>query len=81
MWLGTMSRKRARRVVIAAAQFDAQFLGDGDLNVIHVAPVPDGLEDAVRESKRQNILHGFFAQVMIDAEDLLLSDGVQTARD
>ncbi len=72
-----MSRRAPAVIVIAAAQFNAQFLGDGDLHVIHVAAVPDGLEDAVGKSKRENVLDGFFSEVMIDAEDLLLVDGVQ----
>ncbi len=70
----------AGRLVIAAAQFDSQLFGDGDLHVIDVAPIPDRLEDAVGEAKRENILHRFLAEIMVDAIDLLfidnLADGV-----
>ncbi len=70
MWLGTMSRSAPASVVVAAALFDADGFGDGDLDVVDVAAVPDGLEDSVGEAKRQDVLDGFFAEVVIDAVDL-----------
>ena len=58
-------------VEISAAQFDANGLGIRDLNVIDVAPVPDGLEDGIVEAKNHDVLHRLFTQVMIDAIDLV----------
>ena len=50
----------------------------GDLHVIHVAAVPQGLEDAVAEAEGQDVLHGFLTQVMIDAVDVgFVEDFVQ----
>ena len=63
---------RARLLVVAGARADAERLGDGDLHVVDELAVPDGLEDAVRESQRQHVLHGLFAQVVVDAKDLVL---------
>ena len=51
---------------------DAELLGHGDLDVVDVAAVPDGLEDGVAEAQRQDVLHRLFAQVVVDAEDLVL---------
>ena len=62
--------QRAGFLVIRAAAFHADRFGGRDLHVIHVAPVPQRLEDAVAEAERQDVLHGFLAQVMIDAVDL-----------
>src|SRR5690348_15088580 len=58
--------------VIAAALLDADAFRDRNLNVIHVAAVPDRLEDAVGEAKDQDVANRLFAQVMVNAIDLLL---------
>src|ERR1019366_881549 len=42
-----------------------------------VAAIPDGLENSVRETERQNVLDRFFAQVVIDAVDLALRSDFQ----
>ena len=61
----------ARFIVVAAAILHAHSFSDGDLHVIDVAAVPDGLEDSVGETENQDVLYCFFAQVMVDAVDLL----------
>ena len=58
------------RVVVAATLLDADGFRHGNLNVIDVAPVPDGFEDAVGEAERHDVLDGLFAQVVVDAVDL-----------
>src|SRR6266508_683082 len=58
--------------VVAAAPLDAELPGDGDLDVIDVAPIPDGLEDPVREPEHHQVLDRLFPEVVIDPEDLLL---------
>ena len=63
--------QRAGLIVIAAALLDADRFRHGNLHVIDVAAVPDRLEDAVGEAEHHDVLDGFFAQVMIDAVDLL----------
>ena len=61
----------SRIFVIATAVFYPDAFGRGDLDVIDVAPVPDRLEDRVGETENHDVLHGFFAEVVIDAVDLI----------
>ena len=79
-WFGDHVAQRAGVVVIAAAQLDAEGLGHGDLHVVDIAAVPDRLEDAVGEAEHQDILDGFFAEVMVDAVDLLLVACAESSR-
>ena len=69
-----MSRKRPRALVEAGARPDRERLGDVDLDVVDVVAVPDGLEEAVGEAQRQDVLDGLLAQEVVDAEDLLLGE-------
>ncbi len=62
--------ERAGFLVIGAAALDADRFGGGDLDVIDVTAVPERLENPVAEAKGQDVLHGFLAQVMIDAVDV-----------
>ena len=56
---------------IAAAFFHAHGFRHGDLNMVDVAPVPDRFKNSIAETEYQNVLDGFFAKVMVDAENLL----------
>ena len=63
---------------------DGHFLGGGDLHMVDEIAVPHRLEDAVGEAEHQDVLHGFLAQVVVDAEDLvfgedLVDGGVEVA--
>src|SRR5260221_9714047 len=40
--------------------------------MVDIAPVPHGFKNAVCQAKDQDILHGFFAEVVIDAIHLFL---------
>ena len=63
-----------------SAALDTQSLGRRNLHMIDVVPVPHRLEDAVRKAKDQDVLHRLLAQVVVDAEDLILmKDGVYLA--
>jgi hypothetical protein len=42
--------------------------------VVHVAAVPDRLEDAVAEAEDQQVADGLLAQVVVDAVDLRLAE-------
>ena len=64
----------AARVVVAGPFADGQLLGDGDLHVVDVTPIPQRLEQRVCQSKHEDVLNSVLAQVMIDAIDLLLSE-------
>ena len=57
-------------LVVTTAAADAKFFGDGDLDVIDRLAVPELFEDGVRKTEHQNVLNGFLAEVMVDAEDL-----------
>ena len=59
-----------RMIVVPAPQFDAEFLGDGDLNVLDVAPIPDGLEYRISKAEDHDILHRLFPEIVIDPVNL-----------
>ena len=63
--------QRARAFVIPSAMFYAEAFRDGDLNAGDAIAIPERLEERVREAKDQNVLHRLFAQIMIDAVNLL----------
>src|ERR1700730_14860393 len=67
--------ERTRLLVVRATTLDADLLSDGDLDVIDVLPVPQRLEDPVREAEDEQVLHGLLAEVVVDAVDLLLDEG------
>ena len=68
-------------LVVRPAVLHAQRLGGGDLHVVHVAPVPDGLEDAVGEAEHDDVLHRLLGQVVVDAVHLaLVEDRVARTR-
>ena len=71
MWLGTMSRSVPGSVEVSAALFHPDRLGIRDLHMIDIAAVPDGLKDGIVEAEHHDVLHRFFAQVMIDAVNLV----------
>ena len=56
----------------AAASLDAEGFCCGDLHMIDVVAVPERLEDAIAKTEDQEILHGVFAEIVVDAIDLLL---------
>ena len=65
---------RAGLFVEAGPALDAERLGHGDLHVVDVTPVPDRLEDAVGEAEREHVLDRLLAEVVVDAEDLVLGE-------
>ena len=70
----------ASLLVELAAALDAEALGHRDLDVLHVAAVPDRLEERVREPEVEDVVDRFLAQVVVDAEDRALREhGVEDA--
>ena len=69
--------QRARFIVVAAALLHADGFGNRDLHVIYIAAVPDRLENAIGKSKCQDVLNGFFAEVVINAIDLILAGNLE----
>ena len=45
-----------------------------DLHVVDVAAVPDRLENGVVKTKNQDVLHRLFAEIVIDAVNLVLRE-------
>ena len=68
---------RAGAVVVAGAGADPEVLGGGDLDVVDVVAVPQRLEHPVGEAERHDVLDRLLAQVVVDAEDLLLVEDRQ----
>src|SRR5258708_3564625 len=70
----------SRLLIKWPAALDAEGFSGGDLDVVDVVAVPDGLEDAVGETEDEDVLDGLFAEVVVDAEDLAFGeDGVDLA--
>ena len=61
----------AGAVVVAAASPDIDFFADIELNVINKILVPQRLEHAVGKTEGKQVLHGLFAEVMINPIDLV----------
>src|SRR5204862_4946845 len=60
-------------VIIAATLLNPDGLSHRDLYVVDVTAVPDRLENPVGKSERQNVLNGFFSEVVVDTIDLFLA--------
>ena len=58
-------------VVKLAALFHAQLFGNGQLHAFHIFVVPQRLKHHVGKAQRQQVLQRFFAQIMVDAVDLV----------
>ena len=74
--------ERAALLVEPRAALDRERLGHVDLDVAHVVAIPDRLEEAVREAKREDVVDRLLAQEVVDSEDLRLlevlgDDGVE----
>ena len=63
---------RTGAVVVIAASFHADGLGDGDLHLLDVPRVPQRLEQGVAEAQGEQVLHAVLAQIVIDAIDAIL---------
>src|ERR1019366_9808500 len=64
-------------VLFRSAVLDADRLGHRDLYVVDVAAVPERLENAVAEPEDEDVLRGFLAEIVVDAEDLPLAEDVR----
>ena len=61
----------ARMVEIARARLDADRLGDRHLDAVNVAAVPERLKQGVGEPKHEDVLDRLFAEIMVNAIDLI----------
>src|SRR6185437_4895323 len=60
---------RARRIVKSASPRDAKRLRHGDLHAMNIVAIPDWFKECVGKAEEKQILHGFLAKVMVNAED------------
>ena len=72
--VGNHVAKGAGGFVEAAAMFDADGFGGGDLHVVDVIAIPERLDDVVREAEDHQVLDGLFAEVVVDAVDLIFGE-------
>ena len=61
--------QRTGGVVIARATLHAQGFGHRDLHMVDMGRVPDRLEQRIGKAQRHQVLHGFLAEIMVDAID------------
>ena len=64
--------QRAGLLVEGPAPLHANRLGGGNLHAVDKVPVPDWLKYPVAKPEDQDVLHRLLAQVVVNAEDLLL---------
>lgn len=62
----------AKLVKVPAAALGAEGLLERNLHVVDVMPVPRSPEERVAKSKDEDILDHFLAEVVVNAEQLLL---------
>ena len=63
--------QHAGAIKVAGSRADAGVLRYGDLHLIHVVAIPQRLDDAVSKAQDQEVLHSLFAEIVIDAIDLI----------
>jgi hypothetical protein len=63
----------AKLVEVSSSSFSAKRLFEDDLDVINVMAVPSSIEERVSEPQNQQILDHLFTQIVVNAEDLILS--------
>ena len=67
--------QRARAFVVAGATLHPQRLGRGDLHMVDITRVPEGLENRVRETQHHDVLRGFFPEEMVDPVGVGFGEG------
>src|SRR5215831_8541847 len=69
--------QRAGGLVKASAALHTKRFGRGDLHVVHVIAVPEGLKDSVAEAQDEQVLDRVFSEVVVDAIDLFFVENVE----
>ena len=64
----------AEVIVIRPAALHADGFGDGDLHMLDGILVPQRLEQGVGEAQRDQVLDGFLAEIVIDAQDAVFAE-------
>src|SRR5262249_46387570 len=71
MVLNDVAQRSGRVVIGAASAFHTNALGYCDANVVDMCAVKDRLEDRIAEPKCKDVLNRLFAEIVIDAENLI----------
>src|SRR5690606_4299417 len=66
--------KRAGAIEVSRAAADSEGFRERHLHVVDVVAIPERLDDSIRETKDEQVLHGILAEEVIDAIDLLLAE-------
>ena len=66
--------RRASVVIITAARLDTDLFRHGDLDVIDVEMIPERLVNRIGKTEIDQVLDGFLAEVMVDAEDIFFRE-------
>lgn len=72
-WFCGTSPERSLVVVPAAAAFDALRLAHGNLDMVDVVAVEQWFKDRIAEPEQQQVLRRLFAEVVIDAVNLVFT--------
>ncbi len=64
--------ERARAVVKIAATLDTEVFRHRDLHAFDELPIPQRLEKRIGKAEKEQVLHRVFAQVVVDAKNVLL---------
>jgi len=51
------------------------------LHVVHIVAVPQWFDDVIREAKDHHVLDGLFAEIVVDAVDLVFPSGPAASPD
>src|SRR5207244_12193228 len=62
---------RAGLLVELYPSLNAETFGHRDLHALHIIAVPDRLKKSIGETKEEQVLDAFFAEIMVDAENIL----------
>ena len=63
--------KNACSFIILSTAFNAHGFHDAELNMINMFFIPKRFKNTVGKAECKNVLYGLFAQIMIDAVNLL----------
>src|SRR5713101_2656646 len=68
---------RAGLVVERSPALDSKILGHGDLDALDITPLPEGLQEGVREPKKEHLIDGPLTEVMVDPKDRPLVESIE----
>src|ERR1700719_3151863 len=68
---------RADSIVEGAPTLDPECFRHGDLHTFDMAAIPKRLQQSIGETEKKHVVHRPLAQVMVDAEDSILTEGAE----